>query len=206
MTRLPLSDLVEIQAGYATRGRVELDPDGEYALLQVSDLDAAGFDPDDLDPVRVATGRSPGPLTPSPRHTLHENDVLFATRGAHNRAVLVNVDYPHVAADAHLFILRVDDRERLRPDYLAWYLNGPPAQAHFDAYATGSHIRRVNRGALEALELPLPPLDTQREIATAGRLAVEEAGLLHEIAERRLALIQTTLLQTLTTQDTHTDA
>lgn len=186
-----LADLVTIQSGYAPRGRGEPDPDADYALLKVSDISDDGeFDPGMLD--RYVD------VSPGSQHLLREGDVVFATRGAHNWAVYVPADMPDVAATSHLYIIRAAEGTA-DPAYLAWYLNQRPAQAYFEALSTGTHVARVNKEVLQGLEIPLPSLDEQRQIARAGHLAIEEYRLALEHASRRRELVESILLDRLAT-------
>lgn len=75
------------------------------------------------------------------------------------------------------------------PGFLAWQLNQGAAQRYFDTSAEGSWQRSIRRGVLEALQLVVPDIETQRSVvalADAVRLEVEAHNKL--IANRKRML------------------
>ena len=83
----------------------------------------------------------------------------------------------------------------LRPDpamilaeYLAWAINQPDAQRHFDAAARGTSIRMVPKASLDDLPIDVPDLDTQRRIVMIDALAARECALAHILADTKRGL------------------
>jgi hypothetical protein len=182
-----LAELAEIRTGYTLRGRPT---PGPVHVVQIADLDGGGvLDPADAD---TTTDETPGP-----EHRLRAGDVLLASRGVTNPAVLVPHDRPGAVASSYLYVVRVPADGPLDPAFLAWYLNTPRAQDHFTAQAHGSYsVRRVRLDDVGALVVPLPPRDVQAGLARAAQLAAAEADLTRDLADRRLALATHLLLQT----------
>ena len=187
MPTQPLSSLAEIRTGYTVRGKT--DP-GPVCVVQIADLDGGGV----LDPADVDTTAD---IDPAREHRLRAGDVLLASRGATYPAVIVPHDRPDAVASSYLYLLRVPTGGPLDPAFLAWYLNTPPAQDHFAAHAHGSYtVQRIRRDDAGALPVPLPPPGVQAALARAARLAATEAALAHDLADRRLDLTTSFLLQT----------
>ena len=76
--------------------------------------------------------------------------------------------------------IRITDA-RVRPAYLNWYINQPPAQAHLAKHAEGSGVKMISKRALDELEVDIPPLERQAAIvrlaALTGRAKTAEARL-----------------------------
>lgn len=187
MPTAPLADLADIRTGYTVRDRA--DP-GAIRVVQLADVAGGGvLDPDDVE--------TTADVEPGPEHRLRAGDVLLASRGASNPAVLVPHDRQDAVASSYLYLLRVAPGGALDPAFLAWFLNTPPAQDHFAAHAHGSYsVRRVRRDDVGALPVPLPPPDVQAAVVRAARLTTTDAALAHDLADRRLALATAFLLQT----------
>ena len=178
----PLKDLCRINAGFSFRGRVIDEPGGTYRVVQLGDVD--------WETGRVvwdALARMSG-IEPGPHHLLRAGDILFAAKGRTNRAIVVPKVGPAVAAST-FFVLRPKPSDVL-PEFLAWYLNTAPAQAHFQSCSLGTNIRIISKSCLGPLGLPLPPLDTQHRIIALDRLAREERHLTAALAERKARLVE----------------
>lgn len=179
-----LGGLSEIQSGHITRGRIVPQGDGAYRLLQARDVDADSLS------YEVDTMVRFNPVKSSKDWTLKAGDLLFMARGARNYTVLVKDDLPDdVLAAACFFIIRINTRQVL-PNYLHWYLNQEPV-AHYLLQHSGRGVNMpvVKRAVLEGIDVPVPPLETQRKVADLAMLMQKERMLLHQLAEKRVGLI-----------------
>lgn len=120
---------------------------------------------------------------------LRENDILFQPRGVTYRAALVAVTPEPIVAAAPLFILRAD-RRWLDPAYLTSFLNDPATQAVLRQKATGTRLPQVSRGALEELEVPLPPLSKQAALGSLAQLINTRRRLEQQINDHSLTLLR----------------
>jgi restriction endonuclease S subunit len=74
---------------------------------------------------------------------------------------------------------------------VAWYLNLPQTQHYFTQNSgRGVHMPVVRKSVLEDLEVPVPPLATQRRIAGLYRLELEEQELTQALLAKRALLLQ----------------
>lgn len=180
-THPPLKDLVQIRAGYQTRKSVKEVPSGSHALLQIRDFN------DERTEINVRKVARIAPGSISEDQVLREGDVVFLSKGAKNFAFApAELPRPALAA-SYFFILRPGDA--LAPEYLAWYLNLESTKNLLRKYATqGAHMPVVRKDVLEALEVPVPDLVTQRKIVALAELAARQEELLTELAERKKAL------------------
>ena len=173
--RRKIDELVEIQLGYQFRERLTMASDGTHQVIQVKDIDQ--FNDHRLVPsslYRVAPKRD------ADKYIVTNGDVLFLSKGRRNSATLVDglvEDMPWIRPDGthgavrmpaiaagYFFILR-PRTDRLRPDYLAWAINAPPAQAYLQSVAGGSAMPFVTKQAFADLEIDVPSPERQRIIA-----------------------------------------
>jgi restriction endonuclease S subunit len=126
---------------------------------------------------------------------LTTGDVLFMARGARNYSVVLQEIPAPLLAAACFFIVRVSSEEAL-PSYLCWYLNQASAQHYLSRHSgRGVHMPVVRRSVLEDIDIPLPPLETQKKITALDALMREEEILLNDLAQKQKELITATCLQ-----------
>lgn len=163
-----LAKLADIQMGYAFRSRLEHDPAGNVAVIQMSDIDD-----DDLlheaGAMRIAFPED------KKHHLLQPGDILFRSRGRSNGAAIVTSTVGHAILSAPLLLIR---SHGVLPEYLLWYLNTPHMQRQFGALSEGTSVRMISAEALKSLDVPLPPTHTQQHIAEVATLARREQQLL----------------------------
>jgi len=181
-----LATISDIQIGYTARGRLEPMPGGVRAL-QLRDTTPEG-------------GRSGEPVERfrldgiSDRYWARAGDVVFRSRGDRNTASALGHEFDEPAvAVMPLVILRA--KRSVLPEYLAWFLNQPEAQHHFDKGAQGQNIRMISMSCLSKLQVPIPDIATQRTIAAIDALAQREFILSTQLAEKRRQLLSATLLR-----------
>lgn len=180
-THANLDRIAHISRGYLHRGKVA---DGGAPTHRLVRISAIGDRCPRLDPARCEPFR---PAREVGDALLRPGDVVLATRGDRRRAALVgesNGD-PLVASEQVMILRAGPDVE---PRYLAWALNSPGCQRQLDALSRGSSIPFVSRADLGELCIPLPPLETQRQLAALADLAERERDLAQRLAERRLTL------------------
>ena len=91
--------------------------------------------------------------------TVNSNDVLIAWDGANAGKVGVGFDGVIGSTLARLQPANGDTNSK----YLFWYLDS--INAKIKSQRTGATIPHVNGAALKDLQIPLPPLHTQKQIA-----------------------------------------
>lgn len=180
-----LGQVANVRMGYPFRSRLEHDPKGSVAVLQMKDIDESGL-LDFSDVVRL------GLPDAGSHYQLKSGDLVFRSRGRTNSIALVSeVPGPAVLAAPMLWIRPV----AVMPDYLAWYINLPGVQAVLAAQAEGTSVRMISKAALEALEVPVPSRRRQEIIVEIAALAATEQNLLQEIAKRRKRVADELLLR-----------
>lgn len=184
-----LGDVAEVRLGLQVRGSLRFDPQGEWQLIQIKDLDERRrLRADDLSRIHWE------PASALRCEVVH-GDVLFLSRGQRNFAIAMVSPTPKTLAASYFFIVRPQN-DLLLPEYLAWYLNQPPAQEYLHSRARrGSHMPIVPKAAFEELPIALPPLPMQRTIVRLAALGEREHSLLEDLQSKRSALLHSMCLQ-----------
>lgn len=176
--RMKLGDLAHIRAGHSFRGAVEAVPEGAVAVVQMKDiLPAGGVDWSSAVRTELVGRKEPDWLS--------DGDLLFVSRGSRYFAVCADSPPAPAVCGPHLFHLTVKARELLMPEFLAWEVGQGPVQRQLQQAASGSLQLSVTRQALEALEIPLPSLATQRVVTDLAAAAARERAVLTALIQNR---------------------
>ena len=149
-------------------------PYGEVAYLQIKDLLSES-------PVKTASKVTLSPK--NERYLLAKGDLLFAGKGTTYLCKVFDLDIPAIASTT-LYIIRLTSKEVL-PDYLCWYLNQPSVMAMMKAQQVGTGTPLIHKQVVEDFEVPVPDIDTQRQIVELAKLQTREKELYLAIAEKR---------------------
>lgn len=180
-----LGDMAEIQMGYPFRSRLEHDPAGDVAVVQMKDIDDTNLlHLEDATRVTLPRGKA--------RHLLCTGDLLFRSRGRSNGVAQVLEGIGPAVLAAPMLLIRP---RRVLPAYLCWYLNAPATQAQLAALARGTSVQMISAEAMKSLAVPLPPPATQKRIAELAALAEQERSLLARITAMRQHVAQHLLMK-----------
>ena len=131
-----------------------------------------------------------------PRHKhyfIEQGDLIFRSRGKTTTTKLVKHSIPRTIFSAPLLRIRVHDK-RVLPEYICWFMNTTLAQAFFHSRATGTAMVIINKSAIEDLEVPLPPIETQRKVAEFANLHEKEQDLMKQVADLKDKICHHTLM------------
>ncbi len=182
-----LLDIAEVRMGYSFRSRLEVDAEGDVAVIQMKDIDDSNL----LHPEGLARIQMPDLKD---RHIVQEGDLMFRSRGESNSTSLVGGSLGRAVLAAPMMLIRLKV-DAVEPAYLQWFINQPTTQAALASQAAGTAVKMIGKAALEQLEVAVPPLDDQRRIVEIGQLAAREAQLMRELMGRRKALIEGILMR-----------
>lgn len=205
---VPLQALADIRVGYPFRTRVVPDPQGETAIVQLSDLSGETLQTEKLTRVH---------LTEVKQHfCLRQHDILFRSRSTVNDATLLDVPpalppgVSRVVAVAPIIIIRprpvrdasIYKKHSLPPTaptasaaYLHWLLNHPWMQSQLRARSTGDNAEVLRKGDLSDLPVPLPPREAQTLIMETAALLQQELRYRQQLIEDRRKMVEEALLQ-----------
>lgn len=184
---IKLPEACEIQSGYTARTGLTPVDSGGVPAIQLGDVrDEGEFDPEGL-PRYALTGSFD-------RYWAGAGDILFRSRGERNTAVAIAPTAKAAIALLPLIVLR-PRRDLVEPGYLAWFINQPETQRHFDKCARGTRLRMIPKQGLDDLVVPVPDLQTQRLIVEVDALVRRERELMVQLAEKRMELTSFALLR-----------
>lgn len=159
-----LKDVAHVTAGRAIRSADLLDePPATLGqgralpYLRIKDLQQGKV-------VRATSWVQPELASVELHWALMPGDVLLSKSGTIGKAAIVRNGAAGAIAGNGLYVLRADP-QRLDAGYLQAYLSSPSCQSWLTARARGSVIQHLNRGVLDELPLPLPPLLLQARAA-----------------------------------------
>ena len=99
------------------------------------------------------------------RSILKEGDILITIAGAIGRVALVTPSYLPANINQAIAIIRLESAE-LDGFYLKYFLSSPSTQELLSSISSGQSVQaNLNLQQISDLEIPLPPLPTQRKIA-----------------------------------------
>ena len=171
-----LQDACTIQIGYTARAKFEPAADGVLSI-QLRDIAEDGVDITQLARVQIKERVD--------RYLVQAGDVLFRSRGERNTAVALDKRFVEPAVAVSPLMMLRPDPSAIIAEYLAWAINQPEAQRHFDVAARGTSIRMVPKASLDDLHIDVPDLGTQRRIVMVDALAAREHALTHLLADTK---------------------
>lgn len=178
---MQLSQLCTVQIGHTARSRLDPATGGGIPAVQLRDTRPDGG----------MAGESVGRYRMDPipdRYWARAGDVLFRSRGDKNTATALGPEFSSPAVAVMPLVILRPKPGQIDPAYLAWAINQPAAQRHFDECARGTGMRMIPIGCLSSLEIPVPDLATQRAIADVDHLAAREHHLAMRLADKRRQL------------------
>ncbi len=182
-----LRELAAVQIGYQLPGRIPHDSATLYRIIQMRDLDDAGG-------LCVEKMAYFIPQRDAERYIVRDGDMVFQARGTRNLAFVLRDVPPDTLASNHFYIVRIRP-DVVMPEYVAWFVNQPSAQAHLTGKAQGTTMMLVPKEAFESLEVEVPPLAVQRTIVEIAALRQRERGLIEHLERKRDTLIRTLCLR-----------
>jgi hypothetical protein len=197
-----LGDIAEIAIGYQHREKVSHVEHGTHRLIPGKDAvrgEELADDSSGQSGWRVLT-EGLDRVTPkgdASRYRIQPGDLLFVSRGTTNIAVPLVEPFVkpwpfdwETLIPAYVFYILRPDRQRVLPEYLAWYINQRPAQAFLARHSRGTLVKLLPKAMFEELEIPVPPLEKQRLIVEIEHLRAREEFLVKRLADSRARLVQ----------------
>lgn len=184
---IKVADIASIRNGYAFRGRIESDPNGDTRVIQAGDLaqDAT------LDTGKLACVQLGKKVE---RYHLTESDIVYMARGQRQfacRPISEAVTGKPVITTFGLLVITPDQR-KATADYLHWALNTPQVQQSVRVFTEGTSIRFISEKNFGKVEIPLPKLDTQQKITRLIALQSKRQQLREKLVQLDSTLVQST--------------
>lgn len=186
MSKTQLSNISKVDSGKSFRQRIEDEPNGNCLVIQMKDISNE----------QLTISGSPHSILIDEMNSsqlLESGDILFMAKGNNNFAVMYASDQPAVAVS--LFFIIRPNRNMVDPAYLTWYLNAPAAQSYFHENRLGATVGNIRKEALEKIEIELPSLDKQKQIAKLNNLLSKEKAMTNEYLEKKEVFLNGVMYQ-----------
>jgi len=168
-----LSSVTSLRAGVQFRGEAPYFAGGSSHLLQVRDTKGSvSIDDHEF--------RSLSDDAVKSTDFLKLGDIVIRSKGKHHPAVLIAPELPRTVASGYCLII---SPQKIRPAFLAWYLNQEPAQQYMDQHAIGTVIPVLNKKTLGEMAVPMPDLKTQERIAEIFTLQLQEGRIARNLQQ-----------------------
>lgn len=174
-----LKDIATIQTGVY----IKPSPNSDTLYLQLSDFDKDGNFIDRI----VSYVSIP---EKNNKHLLSSKDLLFAAKGSKNICVITPETNKTCVASPSFIVIRIKDKEKILPEYVAWYLNSLFIQKLLQNNALGSAIKSITKNVLEDLEIPIPSVERQKAYIALDQLQKQEQNIYKTIAEKRKQILE----------------
>lgn len=144
-------------------GAAATEYDGQTRYIRITDINDLG-----------KLGNDPvSPSTVDEKYKLDEGDILFARSGATvGKTFLYHEDNGYCIYAGYL-IRFVPNKEIANPKYVYYYTKAPIYKAFIESNSRVVAQPNINAQQYGELEIPLPPLDTQKQIAKTLDTAAE---------------------------------
>lgn len=184
-----ISTIAEITPGYTFRKSINNDPVGDVFVLQAKNI-IANKDLNNIDDlVKISSDMIRSP------YYLEYNDILIISRSSspgYFRSSVFTSSNKNVIASSSVYIIRIKDVTVI-PKYLSLYLNSLDGQKILSAIASGgSYIKTMLIRNLSEIEIPIPPINTQKAIIALS----ENIKRQEEIFKRKQEIGQIIINQT----------
>lgn len=152
-----IKDVAEVIGGYAFRGAIKPDINGDIFVFQAKDI------------VRGESFVEVGGLTkishdvPEYFGHLKKNDVLLVARGMKSgtfKSTVFSSEASNVIASSSVLVIRITVIDVV-PKYISNFLNSKEGQDALSQIVSGSYIGAISRRELEKIKIPIPPLRQQ---------------------------------------------
>jgi type I restriction enzyme M protein len=94
--------------------------------------------------------------------TVRENDIIIGRRGEMGRCAVVTAEMNGWLCGTGSFVIRLKPECHVR--FAFFQIASPKVKAYLEDQAIGVTMKNLNQGILSAIKIPLPPLETQRQI------------------------------------------
>jgi restriction endonuclease S subunit len=178
-----LEKIANIQVGYQSRGRIEEDLDGYYAIIRSQDFDDSGN-------LILSEAMRFSPKIDPQKYLIDAGDILVQARGQNHFAFLIEGEINNTVASNSFYIVRLKEHDKVLPAYLTWWLNRTTVQAYFQQVRGVSTIPFISKPDLQNTRIRIPPMETQKNISQLMQLWQREQKLNRQLLEKKEMIVQ----------------
>ncbi len=127
------------------------------------------------------------------RYLVVEGDIVVANRGGRFTAAMIP-DGMTAIASGQLLIVKIL-AEKLKKEYLHWYLNLNQTQEYLRGLSRGNRVRALSVSVLRKKLVPLPAMSVQEKIVEIVQLSAREKCLTKRLQSLRRQWVEELLLE-----------
>ena len=177
-----LNDLCSVSSGVYLR-----EPEGnEICYLQISDINNKDI---------CAKSKRIAYRPELEGYFVRSGDILMVSKGMSYVCRLFDGKEPSIASTSFLVLHVVSNN--VFPEYLCWYLNHPNTVKAIRARQEVTGTLMIRKTDIESLVVPIPENEEQKKIVELAKLSLRESSILTAIAERKQALVNQIIYNTL---------
>lgn len=183
---MKLSEIANISTGYSFRSKITHDPEGDTKVVQMSDVDKyRGIMRENMATISDFNPRRD-------RYYLEAGDVIMISKGYNLNAFTIPGWLENAVAVNSFLVLKPDNSKVIAP-YLAWFLNSKRVQHFFKSISAGTNIPNLSIKALGSVEIRLPSIEHQQEVAMIDMYKNTEIILHQMLAEKKEQMVDALL-------------
>lgn len=183
---MKLKEIANISTGYSFRSKLKYDPAGDTKVIQMSDVDKyRGILRENLITISNFNPRKD-------RYYLDPGDVIMTSKGYNLEAFVVPGSLKNVVASNSFLVLK-PDYSKITSEFLAWFLNSNRTQHYFKSLAAGTNIPNLSIRALEGVEIKLPSIERQDDVASLEMYKNSKIILHQKIADKTEKMVDALL-------------
>lgn len=166
-----LGEIATLLSGQAFQSGLQNYPTGDYWILGSDAVKDGEINQDRF--IRYSSANA------KPSKYLKQGDVIVASKSSNHKAYIFELEAEDVVANSFFQIIRIEDRNELLPEYLAWYLNHPNVQYQLELLDKGSTVKNLGKKELLNFKVTIPSLLTQKDIVEAAELVSKKVNALN---------------------------
>lgn len=153
LAKVKLKEVAEVFRGKSVM-KDDIQP-GKVGVLNISNLEDGEILLDSLDTIQEEERKIK-------RYQLLKDDIVLTCRGTVNKVAVFPETERVVIASANIIAIRLN--KSVLPGYLKIFLESPVGQMLIKSFQRGTTVMNINPGDLGELEIPMLPIEKQRQI------------------------------------------
>lgn len=153
---VPLKDVASLFRGFNVGSKNEESTDGKFRIVRLSDVQNGKLVMETISRYDIENNAKIN------MYELQEDDVILSIRGNTLKVAVVPADDENLLLSQNFIGIRCNNR--LDPDFLKVYLESPLGQYLLTNKMSGTAIPTLSRKDIETLEIPLPPIEEQKQM------------------------------------------
>jgi type I restriction enzyme M protein len=180
VTTIPLKDVATLFRGFNVGSKNKESSDGKFRIVRLSDVQNGKLVMETISRYHIENNAKIN------MYELQKDDVILSIRGNSLKAAVVAADDESLLLSQNFIGIRCNNR--MDPDFLKVYLESPLGQYLLTNKMSGTAIPTLSRKDIETLEIPLPPIEEQKQM-------MEQYNAKEVHVEKEIERLQTELLE-----------